>query len=148
MSRAKQSNPPSKAATSSGKGVTASLSWKERIHPEDYEQLKTTFELFDADRSGFIDPEEITKIMEELGDSRKGTFIYSIIDGLRYKNKPINFDEFVELVTPKVGDIKTKEGIRTIFKHLDTDDDDYINYEELKKLSRIAGDGINDEEIL
>jgi Ca2+-binding EF-hand superfamily protein len=147
MSRAKQPNAP-KAATSSGKGTAASLSWKERIHPEDYEQLRTTFEQFDIDKSGFIDPEEISKIMEELGESRKGTLIWTIIDSLRYKNKPINFEEFVEIVTPKIGDVKTKEGIRTIFKHLDLDEDDYINYDELKKLSRMAGDAINDEEIL
>jgi Ca2+-binding EF-hand superfamily protein len=92
MSRAKQPNVPAKNQTSSAKSSTQALSWKDRLHPEDYEQLRTTFELFDADRSGFIDPEEITKIMEELGESRKGTLIYNIIDGLRYKNKPINFD--------------------------------------------------------
>ena len=143
MSRAKQPNAP-KAATSSAKGTAASLSWKERIHPEDYEQLRTTFEQFDIDKSGFIDPEEISKIMEELGDSRKGTLIWTIIDSLRYKNKPINFEEFVEIVTPKVGDVKTKEGLRTIFRHMDLDEDDYINYDELKKLSRMAGDSIND----
>lgn len=54
----------------------------------------------------------------------------------------------MEQVAPKVGDIKTKEGLRTIFKHMDKDDDDYINYDELKQLSRIAGDNINDEDIL
>ena len=51
-------------------------------------------------------------------------------------------------MSPKVGDVKTKEGLRTVFKHLDLDDDDYINYDEIKKLSRMAGDIINDEEIL
>ena len=95
MSRAKQPAVVAKSATSSAKGATASLTWKERLHPEDYEQLRSTFEQFDIDKSGFIDPEEITKIMEELGESRKGTLIYNIIDSLRYKNKPINFDEFV-----------------------------------------------------
>jgi Ca2+-binding EF-hand superfamily protein len=83
--------------------------------------------------------------MAELGESRKGTFTYGIIEGLRSKNKPINFDEFVDLVTPRVGDIKTKEGLRTIFGHVDKDGDDIINYEELKQLARLSGDYINDE---
>ena len=147
MSRARQPANPAKSATTSGKGASG-LTWKEKLHPDDYENLKNTFDTFDADHSGFIDHEEISKIMEELGDSRKGSLIYNIIDGLRIKNKPINFDEFVDMVSPKIGDLKTKEGIRAIFKHLDTDDDDYINYDELKKLSRMAGDTINDEEIL
>ena len=54
MSRAKQSIPV-KASTSSTKGPA--LSWKEKLHPEDYEQLRATFDLFDADGSGYIDPE-------------------------------------------------------------------------------------------
>jgi Ca2+-binding EF-hand superfamily protein len=83
-----------------------------------------------------------------LGEGRKGSFIYSVIDGLRSKNKPINFDEFVELVSPRVGDLKTKEGLKTVFKLADKDEDDFINYDELKQLARIAGDYINDEEIL
>jgi Ca2+-binding EF-hand superfamily protein len=123
----------------------AALSWKDRLHPEEYEQLRATFSLFDSDNSGTIDPEEINKIMDELGEGRKGTLIYNIIEGLKVKNKPITFDEFVELVTPRVGDIKTKEGLRTVFSHLDTDNDDYINYDELKHLAKLSGDMINDD---
>ena len=148
MSRsARQGSGSQKPATSSGKGTPAA-SWKDRIHPEDYEGLKNTFDLFDIDHSGTIDPEEINKIMEELGEGRKGTYIYGIIEGLKAKNKPINFDDFVELVAPKVGDVKTKEGLKTVFRLIDKDEDDYINYDELKQLSRLAGDYINDEEIL
>lgn len=33
------------------------LGWKDKLHPDDYEHLKSTFELFDEDHSGFIDPE-------------------------------------------------------------------------------------------
>ena len=83
--------------------------------------------------------------MDELGDSRKGTFIYGVIENLKSKNKPITFDDFVELVSPKVGDVKSKEGLRVIFGHLDTDGDDYINYDEVKKLSKMSGDPINDD---
>lgn len=71
------------------------LTSKDRLHPEQYEQLRNTFDLFDQDHSGTIDPEEINKIMEELGEGRRGTLIYNIIEGLKVKNKPITFDEFV-----------------------------------------------------
>jgi Ca2+-binding EF-hand superfamily protein len=64
---------------------------------------------------------------------------------LKVKSKPITFDEFVELVVPRVGDLKTKEGLRTVFSHLDTDNDDYINYDELKHLAKISGDLIKDD---
>ena len=145
MSRVNKQAPTTKVAVNTKQ---ATLSWKERLHPEDYESLRNTFDLFDEDHSGYIDPEEISKIMEELGESRKNGFIYHVIDSLRVKEKPINFEEFVSMVAFKCGDVKTKDGIRTIFKHLDTDDDDYINYDEIKKISRFAGDTINDDEIL
>ena len=148
MSRATRQSGGSTARPAPASSSSKNIPWKDRLHPEDYEQLRNTFDLFDEDGSGFIDPEEINKIMEELGDSRKGSFIFGIIEHLKSKNKPINFDEFVDLVSPKVGDVKTKDGLRTVFKHMDTDDDDYINYDEIKKLSRMAGDIINDDEIL
>lgn len=93
--------------------------WKEKLMPEEYDQLKNVFDLFDEDHSGLIDPEEINKIMDELGESRKGTFAYGVIENLKSKGKTINFDEFLDLVCPKVGEVKTKEGIKTIFGHID-----------------------------
>jgi Ca2+-binding EF-hand superfamily protein len=62
-----------------------------------------------------------------------------LIENLQSKNKPINFDEFLELVCPKVGDIKTKEGIRTIFNHIDLQQDEALDFEELKHLARVSG---------
>lgn len=44
-----------------------------------------------------------------------------------------------------MGDIKTREGLKTVFSHLDKDNDDYINYEELKHLAKMSGDMINDD---
>ena len=148
MSRSRQSNPNVAKSVNPNAVKTGTLTWKERIHPEEYENLQKTFRIFDEDNSGTIDPEEITKVMHDLGDSRKDTLIYDIIQHLAVKGRPINFEEFVDIVSPKVGDIRTKDGIRTIFKHLDTDDDDYINYDELKKLSRMSGDHITDDDIL
>lgn len=37
--------------------VPKATSWKDRLFPEDYENLKATFDLFDDDHSGTIDPE-------------------------------------------------------------------------------------------
>lgn len=35
---------------------TPQLSWKDRLLAEDYEDLKQTFDIFDEDGSGTIDP--------------------------------------------------------------------------------------------
>jgi Ca2+-binding EF-hand superfamily protein len=45
------------AATTSNTKQPAQQGWKDKLYPEDYEHLKTTFETFDEDHSGLIDPE-------------------------------------------------------------------------------------------
>ena len=45
----------SKAANTPAKKTT----WKDRITQTDYEELKNTFDLFDEDGGGTIDPVEI-----------------------------------------------------------------------------------------
>ena len=112
----------------SSSGKTQPLTWKDKLLPADYEHLKSVFDLFDEDHSGFIDPVEINKIMGELGEERVGTFAFSLIAGLKEKNKPINFDDFLELVCPKVGDVKTKEGLITIFGHIDKEQDNELDF--------------------
>jgi calmodulin len=126
MSRATKPLPNSKPTTPATK--SAPLTWKEKLLPEEYEQLRNVFDMFDEDHSGLIDPEEINKIMDELGESRMGSFTYGLIEGLKSKGKPINFDEFLELVCPKVGEVRTKEGLRTIFNHLDKQGDDLLDF--------------------
>ena len=147
MSRSQKPAPPSKINPAPAAKAPA-LSWKEKLFPEQYEQLRATFEIFDEDHSGLIDPEEISKILEELGEGRRGSFLYGLIDGLRVKNKPINFEEFVELVSPKVGELRTKEGLRTVFQHLDKNEDEVLDFDELKGLARLVQDSTNDDEIL
>jgi len=99
MSRtSKTQAPPAKATT-----PAAQLTWKDRIRAEDYDELKQTFEIFDEDGSGTIDPAEINKIMDELGLDKRNPFILSLINALRDKNKPLNFNEFLDIICSKVG---------------------------------------------
>jgi Ca2+-binding EF-hand superfamily protein len=79
------------AANTPAPSKQAPTSWKDRLTPEDYEELKNTFEVFDEDGSGTIDPAEINKVLEELGLEKRNPFILSLIHGLRDKNKPIKF---------------------------------------------------------
>lgn len=63
MSRVtKQSASTVKPSTTSGKAKPTS--WKDRLAPEDWEELKGTFDIFDEDASGTIDPSEINKVLE------------------------------------------------------------------------------------
>lgn len=151
MSRAK-ANPTAstvKAATSSGKTAKpVPTAWKDRLAAEDYEELKQTFQVFDEDGSGTIDPAEINKVLEELGLDKRNPFILTLINGLKEKNKPIHFDEFIDIIASRVGETKTKDGIRRVFALFDKDENGTVDFEEFKAIAKQLHDGINDDDLL
>lgn len=91
-------------------------SWKDRLSPTDYEELKATFDLFDEDGGGSIDPVEIEKILDELGLKGRSSIVFEMINGLKDVNRPIKFDEFLEIICSKVGDCKSRDGITKVFQ--------------------------------
>ena len=100
--------------------------WKDRLTEEDYNELRDTFNVFDEDGSGTIDPAEINKALEELGLDKRNPFILDLIHALKDKNKPINFEEYLDIVGSKVGDTKTKEGLKRIYAIFDANGDGLI----------------------
>lgn len=92
-----------KPTTSSKVNKPVPTSWKDRLDPVDYEELKQTFEVFDEDRSGTIDAAEINKVLEELGVDRRNPLVMGIINKLKEVNKSIKFDEFIEIAASSVG---------------------------------------------
>ena len=91
VNNAKQATSSSKVVTSS-KATTSSSNWKDRLTTEDYEELRNTFDVFDEDHSGTIDPVEINKVLEELGVDRRNPLVLNIILRLKDINKPIRFE--------------------------------------------------------
>jgi Ca2+-binding EF-hand superfamily protein len=142
MSRTSKTQPAPPAKPS------GQLSWKDRLNPQDYEELKSTFEIFDEDGSGTIDPAEINKVLEELGLDKRNPFILTLIHGLRDQNRPINFEEFLSIIGSKVGETKTKDGLRRVFSLFDKDENGSVDFEELKTISRQLHENLNDDDLL
>lgn len=118
-----------KSQTSSAKvNKPVPTQWKDRLAAEDYEELKQTFEVFDEDGSGTIDPPEISKVLEELGVDRRSPFVMKIINGLKEKSKPIGFEEFVDIAAGQIGETKTKDGIKRVFKLFDQDENGVLDF--------------------
>ena len=57
--------------------------WRDRISPEDYEHLRDVFLLFDEDGSGIIDPQEIVKVLEEIGLDKRNPHVLKIVWAMR-----------------------------------------------------------------
>ncbi len=124
------------------------VSWRDRVSPADYEGLRDTFLIFDEDGSGKIDPIEINKVFEQLDLHNRNPFIEKIITALREKNKPLDFEEFVDCVCSRIGEYKTKDGLKRIFSLYDTKEEGYIGFEELKQIARTVGEYMDDEALL
>lgn len=135
-------NASQKSAPKASKG-----SWKDRISQNDYEELKATFDLFDADGGGTIDPEEIEKVLEELGLKGRSTIVFEMITGFRNLNRPIKFDEFLDIVASKAGDCKSREGLQRVFALWDKDETGVIDFDAFKRIARELGETMNDDEI-
>jgi Ca2+-binding EF-hand superfamily protein len=86
--------------------------------------------------------------LEELGLDKRNPFILTLIHGLRDQNRPINFEEFLNIIGSKVGETKTKDGLRRVFSLFDKDENGSIDFEELKAISRQLHENLNDDDLL
>ena len=59
------------------------------------DELKATFDLFDEDGTGVIDPVEIQKILQELGLDKRNESVFNMIKDLQKKGKTVNYDDFL-----------------------------------------------------
>ena len=140
-----------KPATSSNvkkTNIAVSSGTRDKITEQDYEELKATFDLFDEDASGFIDPIEIQKVMEELGLTRRNPTVNEIFNDLKAANRSINFDEFLEIVVNRVGDTKTKDGLNKVFSLWDKNGNGVLDLDCFKQIARELGETLNEEELI
>jgi len=70
---------------------------------DEIEEIREAFSLFDTDGSGKIDPRELKAAMQSLGFESKNPTIYKMIAELEDKNREIDFDEFLDAITNKLG---------------------------------------------
>jgi Ca2+-binding EF-hand superfamily protein len=146
MSRVASNAKPATPSAKTPKAVPTA--WKDRLTAEDYDELVHTFQVFDEDGSGTIDPVEINKVLEELGLDKRNPFVLNLINGLKDKNKPISQDEFIDIIASRVGETKTKDGLKRVFALYDKDENGVIDFEEFKGIAKQLHDAINDDDIL
>merc|ERR1719171_1422855 len=59
----------------------------------------------------------------------------------------INFDEFLDAITAKLGDKETRDGIQKIFNLFDDDKTGYISIKNLKRVAKELGETMSEEEL-
>ena len=121
---------------------------KQQLAPEQIEQLKEAFNLFDADQSGAIDYRELKAAMKALGIQVKKEELKKMITDVDSDGSgSIEFPEFLEMMTAKMGPSDTKEELSKVFESFDNDKTGQISFANLKRIAKELGEHLNDEEL-
>merc|ERR1711934_1297691 len=106
------------------------------LSEEQMDEIREAFNLFDGDQSGAIDVRELKAAMRALGFDVDN-------DG----NGTIEFAEFLEMMTSKMGEKDSREDIEKVFKLFDDDNTNKISFRNLARVAEELGENIDDEEL-
>ncbi|TPX33978.1 hypothetical protein SmJEL517_g03191 [Synchytrium microbalum] len=133
----------STAATSSSKGKKP-----HELTPEQKQEIREAFDLFDTDGSGTIDAKELKVAMRALGFEPKKEEIRRMIAEIdKNGSGSIDFAEFLELMASKMSEKDSREEILKAFRLFDDDDTGKITFKNLKRVARELGENLTDEEL-
>eukprot|EP00811_Abedinium_folium_P013464 NODE_22519_length_704_cov_15.064125.p2 GENE.NODE_22519_length_704_cov_15.064125~~NODE_22519_length_704_cov_15.064125.p2 ORF type:complete len:164 (+),score=62.27 NODE_22519_length_704_cov_15.064125:106-597(+) len=120
------------------------------LTPEQQNEIKQAFELFDTDGSGSIDTKELKVAMRALGFEPKQEEINKMIGDVDDDGSgTIEYPEFLKMMTFKILNRDPKEEILKAFK-LFTGEDKWnqrINFKNLQRVAKELGERMTDEEL-
>ena len=125
------------------------MSRKSVIEDENIAQIRNSFRLF-ADSKGRINPRELKQAFEEIELDQTNPKVYKIIADLDIPDNRngITFESFMIQVNHALGDLNTKEGIRTVYEQfLENPRDEAITLNCLRNISKDLGENVNTDEL-
>merc|ERR1711967_156704 len=120
------------------------------LSEEQIEEIREAFNLFDADNSGAIDVRELKAAMRALGFEVKKEELKKMISDIDNDgNGSIEFQEFLEMMTGKMGEKDTREDIdeeelQDMINQADRDGDGEINIDEFYRIMKKKGNFLED----
>ncbi|KAI8474007.1 MAG: caltractin-like protein [Monoraphidium minutum] len=115
---------------------------------EQKQEIREAFDLFDTDGSGTIDAKELKVAMRALGFEPKKEEIKKMIQDIdKDGSGTIDFEEFLQMMTAKMGERDSREEIIKAFKLFDDDNTGRITFKNLKRVAKELGENLTDEEI-
>merc|ERR1719460_851019 len=118
------------------------------LSEDQVEEIREAFNLFDADQSGAIDIRELKAAMRALGfEIKKEELKKMIADIDNDGNGDIDFAEFLEMMTGKMGEKDSREDIEKVFKLFDDDNTGKISLRNLRRVAQELGENIDEEEL-
>lgn len=99
--------------------------------------------------AGTIDPRELKAAMQSLGFEAKNATIFQMISDIdKDGSGQIDFPEFLNMMTAKIGDKDTTEDITKVFKLFDSEGHGGITLRDLKRVAKELGETMTEAELL
>merc|ERR1719502_2134596 len=110
------------------------------LSPEQVEEVKEAFSLFDVDSSGAISYKELRACMKALQIKvDKEELKKMILEVDADQSGEIEFPEFLQMMTGKMASGDTKEETMKVYKMFDTEGSGKIDFHALKKVAKELG---------
>ncbi|XP_039587093.1 caltractin-like isoform X1 [Passer montanus] len=134
--------PPGAAAQRQRANVRLELPEEQR------REIREAFELFHTDGSGSIDVKELKVAMRALGFEPKKEEIKKIISDIDKEGTgKISFSDFLAVMSQRMAEKDSKEEILKAFKLFDDDETGKISFQNLKRVAKVLGENLTDEEL-
>ena len=120
----------------------------ENISKNKTKEYKKIFEMFDSNKDGFVNSEELSNIFKVLDINVSNEEIKEIIEENELEgNEQINFENFISIVNKRERDFDNEESIIKAFKVFDKEGNGLININELKSIFLNVGNNLSEAEI-
>merc|ERR1712118_409588 len=121
---------------------------KEGLTDEQRQEIREAFELFDTDGSGSVDAKELKVAMRALGfEPKKDEIAKMIADVDDSGDGEIDFDEFMVMMTAKMGEKDSRDDLIKAFRVFDSDETGGISFKNLSRVAKELGENMTDEEL-
>merc|ERR1712032_78751 len=121
---------------------------RQSLTPEQLEEFREAFNLFDKNGDGRITSQELGTVMQSLGQHPTDAELRDMINEIDVDgNGTVDFDEFIVMMAKKFTEPETEDDIREAFKVFDKDDNGFISHSELRQVMLNLGEKLDDAEI-
>jgi Ca2+-binding EF-hand superfamily protein len=120
-----------------------------QIMPEELDEIKSAFQMFDKDKSGAIDVQELRDALNVLGIHMEARQVKEMMDKAdKDGSGTIEIEEFVSLMAKFYVDRSRNDEIRKIFRNYDDDDNGMIEVANLRNAAVSLGIEVSEEELV
>ncbi|CAD6212479.1 unnamed protein product [Miscanthus lutarioriparius] len=121
---------------------------RKRLTAQKRKEIKEAFDLFDIDGSGTIDAKELNVAMRALGFEMTPEQISQMIAEVdKDGSGTIDFDEFVDMMTDKMGERDARDALHKAFRIIDQDANGKISDMDIQRLAIETGERFTLDEV-